>query len=59
MITVKERILTLWRFVRFVLKRWGEDRCPQIAGSLAFTTLLAIVPVFAIVVALLSSAPFF
>ena len=51
--------LELWRFVRFVLKRWGEDRCPQIAGSLAFTTLLAIVPVFAIAVALLSRAPFF
>jgi membrane protein len=59
MITVTDRILGLWRFIRFVLKRWDEDRCPQIAGSLAFTTLLAIVPVFAIVVALLSSAPFF
>ena len=56
---MKARILELWRFVRFVLKRWNEDRCPQIAGSLAFTTLLAIVPVFAIVVALLSRAPFF
>lgn len=59
MITVKDRILALWRFIRFVLRRWNEDHCPQIAGSLAFTTLLAIVPVFAIVVALLSSAPFF
>jgi membrane protein len=58
-ITAKSWLLELWRFVRFVLKRWGEDRCPQIAGSLAFTTLLAIVPVFAIVVALLSRAPFF
>jgi membrane protein len=46
-------------FLRFVLRRWTEDKCPQIAGSLAFTTLLALVPVFAIVVALLSSAPFF
>ena len=46
-------------FARFVLRRWNEDRCPQIAGSLAFTTLLALVPMFAIVVALLSSMPFF
>lgn len=46
-------------FLRFVLRRWGEDRCPQIAGSLTFTTLLALVPVFAIIVALLSRAPFF
>ena len=51
-ITVKARALELWRFVRFVLRRWEEDRCPQIAGSLAFTTLLAIVPVFAIAVGL-------
>lgn len=54
------RFLTdLPAFLRFVLARWTEDKCPQIAGSLAFTTLLALVPVFAIVVALLSSLPFF
>jgi len=46
-------------FARFVLRRWTEDRCPQIAGSLAFTTLLALVPIFAIAVAMLSSLPFF
>lgn len=46
-------------FFGFVLRRWSEDRCPQIAGGLAFTTLLAIVPMFAIVVAVVSSAPFF
>ena len=46
-------------FSRFVLRRWSEDRCPQIAGSLTYTTLLALVPVFAIAVAVLSSAPRF
>ena len=56
---MKARLTDLYRFVVFVLRRWNEDRCMQIAGSLAFTTLLAIVPVFAIAVALLSSAPFF
>ena len=59
MIAVKARLLALYDFVRFVLRRWSEDRCPQIAGSLAFTTLLAIVPIFAIAVALMSRAPFF
>ena len=59
MITVRERLLDALGFLRFVLRRWTEDRCPQIAGSLAFTTLLALVPVFAIAVALLSSLPFF
>jgi membrane protein len=46
-------------FLRFVFRRMGEDRVLQIAGSLAFTTLLALVPLFAIVVATLSRAPFF
>src|SRR5579859_4282480 len=46
-------------FIGFVLRRWKEDRCPQIAGSLTYTTLLALVPAFAVVVALLSSMPFF
>jgi membrane protein len=46
-------------FLRFVLRRWSDDRCPQIAGSLTYTTLLAIVPMFAVAVAVLSSSPFF
>ena len=40
-------------FVAFVLRRWREDRCPQIAGSLTFTTLLALVPLFKVGVAVL------
>ena len=46
-------------FLLFVFRRWKEDRCPQIAGSLTYTTLLALVPVFTVAVALLSSTPFF
>ncbi len=46
-------------FLLFVFRRWREDRCPQIAGSLTYTTLLALVPVFTVAVALLSSTPFF
>jgi membrane protein len=46
-------------FAAFVLRRWQEDRCPQIAGSLTFTTLLAIVPLFTVAVAVLSALPFF
>jgi membrane protein len=47
------------RFLGFVLRRWNEDRCPQIAGSLTYTTLLVVAPMFAIAVAVLSSAPLF
>lgn len=55
----RARILALYRFVVFALRRWTEDRCPQMAGSLAFTTLLAMVPMFALVVAALSRTPWF
>ena len=54
-----ELLRGLFGFLRYVLRRWSEDRCPQIAGSLTYTTLLALVPIFAIAVALLSSMPFF
>ena len=59
MITVRGKLLDLLGYLRFVLRRWTEDRCPQIAGSLTFTTLLALVPTFAIAVSLLSALPFF
>jgi membrane protein len=59
MITVRGKLLDLLGYLRFVLRRWTADRCPQIAGSLTFTTLLALVPTFAIAVSLLSALPFF
>lgn len=52
-------LLGIFSFTRYVLRRWSEDRCPQIAGSLAFATLLGLVPMFAVVVALLSGTPLF
>jgi len=54
------RLLTrLTSFSRYLLARFIDDRCLQIAGSLTFSTLLSLVPLFAIVVALLSALPFF
>ncbi|HET7731189.1 MAG TPA: YihY family inner membrane protein [Usitatibacter sp.] len=55
----KATLVDFLGYLRFVLRRWTEDRCPQIAGSLTFTTLLALVPTFAIAVSLLSALPFF
>jgi membrane protein len=59
MITVLAKLLDVFGFFLFVFRRWREDRCPQAAGSLTYTTLLALVPMFAIAVAVLSTAPFF
>src|SRR6186997_2781068 len=56
---IRTRLLDFGAFVRYLGQRWVEDRCMQTAASLAFTTLLALAPVFGIAVALLSRAPFF
>jgi membrane protein len=56
---VIHKLRDLLGFLRFVLRRWNDDRCPLIAGSLTYTTILALAPMFAVGVAVLSSAPFF
>jgi membrane protein len=49
----------LHHFLHFVAARFKEDRCPQIAASLTFTTLLSLVPLFTIALTLLSAFPVF
>jgi len=50
---------TLGQFVRQVAKRFEQDRCQRVAGALSFTTVLAIVPLTAVMLAVLSLAPGF
>ncbi len=50
---------SLIALLRLVCERFGQDRCMQIASSLTFTTLLAIVPVVAIVLTVVSAFPVF
>lgn len=44
----------LWKFTRKVARRFGEDRCLRVAGALSYTTLLALVPLTAVMFALFS-----
>ena len=44
-------------YARFVGRRLIEDRCLMIAGSLTYTSLLALVPVFAVTIALTAQLP--
>ena len=44
-------------YVHFVGRRLVEDRCLMIAGSLTYTSLLALVPVFAVTIALTAQLP--
>ena len=46
-------------FVRYLLKRFIDDRCFEAAGSLSYTSILAIVPFAAVVVGVFSAFPVF
>ena len=43
------------QFIRFVLYRFEADRCREIAGSLTYTTLFAIVPMLTVFLVIVSS----
>jgi len=46
-------------FLRFVVRRFFDDRCPQVAASLTYTTLLALVPLITVAVTLFAAFPVF
>jgi membrane protein len=45
--------------LRFAQRRLNEERLPQVAGSLTFTTVLALVPVLTIIFAIFTTFPLF
>lgn len=50
---------SLFVFARLVWRRFREERCAQIAASLTFTALLAIVPIITVALTLISAFPVF
>ena len=46
-----------FEYTRFVARRFVEDRCLMVAGSLTYTSLLALVPVFAVTITLTARVP--
>ena len=57
--TLSSELNTVKRLARFVVKRSREDRIAQVAGSLTFTTMLAIVPLATVAFALFTAFPIF
>jgi membrane protein len=53
------RSAPLTDLVRIFARRFAEDRCIQIASSLTFTTLLAIVPIITVALTIVSAFPVF
>jgi len=49
----------LWIFARFVADRFARDQCPESAATLAYTTLLSLVPLLTVAVSVLSAFPVF
>jgi membrane protein len=56
---MKNYVANLLYFIRFAAMRFGQDSCLQIAASLTFTTLLALVPLITIALAMFSVFPVF
>ncbi len=46
-------------FLRLLWRRFDDDRCMQIAASLTFTTLLALVPIITVALTVISAFPVF
>lgn len=44
---------------RFALRRLDEERLPEVAGSLTFTTVLAVVPILTVALAIFTAFPIF
>ena len=50
---------TGWRFACRVALHFRQDRCQRVAGALSFTTVLSVVPLTAVILAMLSLFPVF
>ena len=59
LIRVKATLQTAPIFIRYVIIRYRKDRASSIAASLAYTSLLSLVPLMAIALAMLAAFPVF
>lgn len=53
------RVFYFISFLRFIARRFNEDKCLQMASSLTFTTLLSLVPLITITLTMISAFPVF
>ena len=52
-------MLQFKNLIRFVVRRFSQEKLPQVAGSLTFTTVLALVPILTIMLAIFTAFPLF
>lgn len=56
---MRRQLLELLSFMRFLTRRFVDDRCVQIASSLTYTTLLSLVPLIVIALTVIAAFPAF
>ena len=56
---MRKPLRAAWEFALALINRFREERVTQTAGSLAYTTLLALVPLFTVALAISSAFPVF
>jgi membrane protein len=56
---IAQQFRLLGNFVSLVYRRFREERCFQLCGSLTFTTLLALVPLVTIALTVMTAFPVF
>jgi membrane protein len=57
--TIQRQVRATWDYLLLLIHRIKEDRCLQVAGSLTFTTLIALVPLITVAVTVFSTFPLF
>ncbi len=58
-LSIRDLLSIIWRYVRYLGARLLDDRCLQIAGSLTYTTLLSLVPLFTVALTVVAIFPIF
>src|SRR4030065_2254075 len=58
-LVMQKNLRDFLNFMRFIVMRFHQDRCIQIAASLTFTTLLSLVPLLTIALTVFSAFPVF
>jgi membrane protein len=56
---ILNRLKPFYLLAQAVARRFSEDRCSRVAGALSYTTLLALVPLTAVAIAVVSVFPVF
>ncbi|NYT23618.1 YihY family inner membrane protein [Alcaligenaceae bacterium] len=55
----RRRRATLWKVLKYALRRAEEKKLAQVAASLTYTTVLSVVPLLAVVLSLFTAFPLF